>query len=292
MELSPQQLEQLTHYRALVQEANRDTAIAMETGYFSDAKSSVSWLGESELLNDLPPAIRESILSLAREAWRAIVSPGDTYFRTSRTLFQIGELERLLTPLITTPVPPPAARPGPPPVFEIRITVAHSFPPIWRRILIDGHLTLDELSYAIQVVMGWSDDAPHIFSSGQGRFGVTHSATPTVLKDEAKHRIADLFSRPRERASYSYEPDCFWELELELEDVYHHLPDEPLPRCIAGARAAPDEESGGIVMYEHLIRVVTESDHPDHAEVMEDWGPIDAEDFDLNEVNDLLRLSF
>lgn len=62
------------------------------------------------------------------------------------------------------------------------------------------------------------------------------------------------------------------------------------PRCLAGKRACPPEDCGGIPGYEHLLEVLREPQHAEYEE-MREWLPegFDPEAFDLAEVNDALR---
>jgi hypothetical protein len=69
-------------------------------------------------------------------------------------------------------------------------------------------------------------------------------------------------------------------------------PDAPAagPFCMAGRRACPPEDCGGPWGYEHLLEVLADPEHEEHAHLSE-WvgGPFDPEEFDLAETNDLLR---
>lgn len=43
------------------------------------------------------------------------------------------------------------------PVFQIKVTLEGSRPPIWRRLLVRSDITLGHLHRAIQVAFGWED---------------------------------------------------------------------------------------------------------------------------------------
>lgn len=47
-------------------------------------------------------------------------------------------------------------------VYQLKITLAGSEPPIWRRVLMPGDANLAELHRVIQHVMGWSNSHLHI----------------------------------------------------------------------------------------------------------------------------------
>ena len=63
------------------------------------------------------------------------------------------------------------------------------------------------------------------------------------------------------------------------------------PRCTAGRRAGPPEDSGGIWGYEYLLEVLADPGHAEHQDRLE-WLGLDSADgfdpaaFDLAEVNE------
>ena len=56
-------------------------------------------------------------------------------------------------------------------IYQIKITLQGSDPPIWRRIQVRGDTPLDRLHDIIQVVMGWTDSHLHQFIVGETYFG-------------------------------------------------------------------------------------------------------------------------
>jgi hypothetical protein len=58
------------------------------------------------------------------------------------------------------------------------------------------------------------------------------------------------------------------------------------PRCTAGARACPPDDSGGFPGYENLLHILGNPKHQEHADMLE-WvgGPFDPEAFDLAAAN-------
>jgi hypothetical protein len=70
---------------------------------------------------------------------------------------------------------PRAPSGGSPPRSQIKISLAHSKPLIWRRVLIPADLPLDWLHAVIQIVMGWHDCHLHHFFSGTGRKAIRYA---------------------------------------------------------------------------------------------------------------------
>ncbi len=50
-----------------------------------------------------------------------------------------------------------------PSVYQLKITLLHSQPPIWRRLQVESGVTLARLHRILQVVMGWADSHMHGF---------------------------------------------------------------------------------------------------------------------------------
>jgi len=48
-------------------------------------------------------------------------------------------------------------------MYELKVTLAHIAPPIWRRLLVRGNTNLGFLHAVIQVAMGWTNSHLHQF---------------------------------------------------------------------------------------------------------------------------------
>lgn len=62
------------------------------------------------------------------------------------------------------------------------------------------------------------------------------------------------------------------------------------PRCLAGERACPPEDCGGVWGYENLLAMVRNPGHQEHKEMLE-WlgGEFDPDRFDVEQVNQNLQ---
>jgi len=58
-----------------------------------------------------------------------------------------------------------------PDIYQLKVTLLGTKPPIWRRILVAADLTLAKLHKVLQIAMGWDDEHMHEFRAGQRRFG-------------------------------------------------------------------------------------------------------------------------
>ncbi len=177
-------------------------------------------------------------------------------------------------------------------IYQIKVTLADSQPPIWRRIQVKSDITLAKLHRVLQVVMGWTDMHLHQFTILEKHYGVPDEEDVglTETKDEGKYKLHDLVRGEDSRFSYDYDFGDNWEHELLIEKV---LPEEKgvrYPLCLDGARACPPEDVGGTLGYKHFLEVIRNPTHPEHKEFL-DWisSEFDPEEFDVDEVNHILR---
>jgi hypothetical protein len=56
-------------------------------------------------------------------------------------------------------------------IFQLKIALAGIRPPVWRRVLVPGEMTLADLHDVVQVAMGWTDTHLHEFEIGDARYG-------------------------------------------------------------------------------------------------------------------------
>jgi len=180
------------------------------------------------------------------------------------------------------------------PRYQIKITLAWSKPPIWRRVIVRSDMKLNRFHDVIQRVMGWTDSHLHQFIVGRTFYGkpdpeVTHIGSPTL--NEKHYSIADLAPAARNKFIYEYDFGDGWNHEVLVEKV---LPPDPAfkhPICVAGARARPPEDCGGIHGYYEMLTALANPKHPRHQDMKEWIGEWDPYAFDLDVTNaDLKRM--
>ena len=142
-------------------------------------------------------------------------------------------------------------------IYQLKITLLDSRPPIWRRFQVPSDMNLAKLHQVIQYVMGWDDSHMHQFKVGKTYYGTTYpddfDGMPET-KDESKARLQELVSRPKAKFVYEYDFGDSWEHEVVLEKI---LPPESgvhYPLCTEGKRACPPEDCGGVGGYDSLLR--------------------------------------
>lgn len=182
-------------------------------------------------------------------------------------------------------------------VYQIKVTLTGSKPPIWRRFLVRDTTTLYRLHDILQIVMGWQDYHLHMFTVDGQIYGDPEDDEYGDLgtKNETRFKLYQVLGREGSRFRYEYDFGDSWEHELIVEKI---LPADPstssgrmrYPLCVAGKRACPPEDVGGVWGYQTFLEAIDDPEHPEHDEYLE-WigGEFDPEHFDLDEVNDRLR---
>lgn len=71
-------------------------------------------------------------------------------------------------------------------VFQLKVTLLGSRPPIWRRVLVPSDLTLLKLHDVLQVLMGWTDSHLHQFHAAGGYLRQSRSRVWIRAKERAE----------------------------------------------------------------------------------------------------------
>ena len=186
------------------------------------------------------------------------------------------------TPWSTTPV-----------VYQIKVTLKGSRPPIWRRIQVISDMTLAQLHRLLQCVMGWEDAHLYQFVVSGIRYGDPRLLGELDAEDARTVPLATLGLREKVKFVYEYDLGDSWERELLVEKILPRDEGKRSPVCLMGKRACPPEDCGGIWGYASLLAAIRDPEHPEHDERLE-WvgGECDPDIFDLDEVNrELQRLT-
>ncbi len=172
-------------------------------------------------------------------------------------------------------------------VYQIKVTLLHSHPPIWRRLQVEDGGTLDQLHHTLQVVMGWTNSHLHGFRLPQpDQRGPRRRLLPIESVNEKATRLGNLLRRPKDWLVYDYDFGDSWEHEVLLEDVLPRSSPARFPMVLAGRGACPPEDVGGIPGYYHFLEAIKDPKHPEHEDMMEWAGKdFDPAAFDVQEIN-------
>jgi hypothetical protein len=179
-------------------------------------------------------------------------------------------------------------------IYQIKVTLRHSKPPIWRRIQVPADVNLARLHRILQVVMGWDDYHLHQFTVGGVDYGVPdpeYASWGHEMRDEQRVKLGQLVPEEGLKFVYEYDFGDSWEHELLVEKILPAEPGVDYPRCLKGKRACPPEDVGGVWGYDDFLEIIRTPDHPEHDDMLE-WigGEFDPEAFDLDEINAELKM--
>ena len=175
-------------------------------------------------------------------------------------------------------------------IYQIKVTLDESKPPIWRRLLVPSNITLEKFHYMLQVAMGWTNSHLHQFIVGQTYFGEPHPDYGFKMRDERDVKLNQVVTGEGFKFRYEYDFGDSWLHNLLVEKVLEPEPGQQYPVCIKGKRACPPEDVGGVWGYEGFLEAIRNPDHSEH-EMYVEWigGEFDPEEFDLDETNEILR---
>lgn len=208
-------------------------------------------------------------------------------------------------------------------IYQLRITLRDSKPPIWRQVAVPSGLTLGQLHEVIQIAMGWDECHLHQFvlrdkalkpsrdevrrvtesdvwtdefinhMPGERVFvsGATPFGEPTEMEgeDEDAVTLAQVCPKVKSKLAYMYDFGDGWDHIIEVQKIEDPKPNATYPLCLAGKLACPPEDCGGIYGYYNLLNAIADPDHEDHEDLAE-WldEDFDPDAFDIDEVNAIL----
>jgi hypothetical protein len=178
-------------------------------------------------------------------------------------------------------------------IYTCKVTLQASDPPIWRRFQIPADVTLGDLHYTLQIVMGWTNSHLHMFEIGRERYTAVY---PDVfdddepLNEEEDVELREVIKRKGAKLRYEYDFGDSWFHELRLEDVSAAQPGVRYPRCLEGERACPPEDCGGMHGYYRMLDILKHPEHKEY-ETYREWLPeaFDPDLFDLELANAELK---
>ncbi len=186
-------------------------------------------------------------------------------------------------------------------LYQFKITLKETKPPIWRKIQVPSSYTFWDLHVAIQDVMGWQDYHLHEFQIKDLNGTKVFVGIPTdddmmadFMEDHKvlpgwKHKLSKFLSITEPSFLYVYDFGDDWQHTIKLEKVLPAEEGVTYPRCIGGKRNSPPEDCGGPWGYENLLEVLSDPGNAEYEE-MKEWadsmkgGPFDPEAFNPNRV--------
>lgn len=184
----------------------------------------------------------------------------------------------------------PSPKKPPERIFILRLSVVGTAPPVWRQLAVRESMWLSRLHDSIQVVFDWFDYQTHAFHLDDLRFGNPLKRQELSIEDDRDVTLADLDLEHRERFTYGYHFGEGWQLEIRIEKIEAPQKGQYYPVCLAGERAGPPEDCGGLEAFHDMLACIKEP-HTDLGREWLEWlGPeYDAAACDLEKINKALK---
>ena len=180
-------------------------------------------------------------------------------------------------------------------VYEIEVFLAETLPQIWRRFAVRSDITLAKLHDVLQIVMGWTNSHMHEFTDMKKtryapRFDDLEPDWDTDAVEEHEVKLCDVMPRKGSCLMYEYDFGDGWLHGLKVVQIGPSELGVRYPRCLAGERACPPEDVGGVSGFYEMFEALAAPEHQEHISYVE-WigGNFDAEAFDMDRVNRLLE---
>lgn len=180
-----------------------------------------------------------------------------------------------------------------PEIYQLKVTLLGTSPPIWRRLLVSADLTLAQLHDVLQAAMGWQECHMHEFSAGSRHFGRPNPEDRFMgmppVENERTVRLSSVLGRVGAKAVYTYDFGDSWEHGIVLEKRLCADPTTAYPVCTGGELACPPEDCGGVGGFYDLLDALRDRAHEQHNE-MNDWvgDDYDPDAFSIDAVNRML----
>lgn len=175
-------------------------------------------------------------------------------------------------------------------IYQLKATIVGTEPPVWRRLLVPETATLLRLHEVLQAAFGWRDYHLHEFEIDGVRYGTDDGeASGPSQKSERRARLGAV-TEEATTFEYVYDFGDNWQHSLVVEKIVAAVPSVTYPACIAGSRACPPEDCGGVWGYADFLTSISDPAHPEHDSML-DWvgGAYDPENFDPSDFAHRLR---
>ncbi len=140
--------------------------------------------------------------------------------------------------------------------------------------------TFGDLHHAIQKAMGWNLCHMHQFTimnptkRKKEDISSAEGCDNEPIIEEYGQLLSSYFSESSKEALYEYVFGDRWEHKILFEEILPLDPSKEYPICLAGERACPPEDCGGILGYEDLLENLKDPDLEERSEcVEEDFDP-------------------
>ncbi len=140
--------------------------------------------------------------------------------------------------------------------------------------------------------MGWLNSHLYEFEVDGNDYGEPHPDYGGTMLNARAAKLSWIAPVAAMRFTYRYDFGDGWEHEIVVEKILPVQKGVQYPICLAGKRACPPEDCGGIDGYADFLAAIQDPRHPEHKSML-DWigGEFYPEEFDIEGVNAVLRHS-
>jgi hypothetical protein len=151
-------------------------------------------------------------------------------------------------------------------------------------------MDLGDLNWVLLRLMPWSGFHLHAFTVNGVDYNEPEPEYGSDMEDEAEAQLSELIAGSGFKFSYEFDFGDCWMHDILVEKILPLEAGTHYPVCLAGKRACPPEDCGGIWGYANLLDAIRDPKHEEHDELLE-WigGSFDPEAFDLDAVNQRLK---
>jgi hypothetical protein len=161
--------------------------------------------------------------------------------------------------------------------YVIEVTLRGIRPRIWRRFTITAQAMFLDLHEAIQDACGWRHAHPFQFKSSEGRVlaGLPDGPDDVTTPEARINPIEPVFAtREGRKLLYVYDFGDRWEHDVEVVDVLRGTGSRLARKLLAGERAFPPEDCGGLAGYGKCLEIsLSRKKDPGRKRRLAGWHP-------------------
>jgi hypothetical protein len=183
------------------------------------------------------------------------------------------------------------------PILQIKINLQETSPSIWRRLFIRSDANLGMLHAIIQIAMGWTNSHLHHFFIDGKRYVDPELDQDRDFPDneepidENAWTLLEVLRPGVTPFDYEYDFGDSWRHLIDVERIeIDSTGFQGYALCIAGERACPPEDCGGVSGFADFLEIIGNPEHEEYASMMEWLGKkYDPAAFDIEKTNRYLK---
>ena len=183
-------------------------------------------------------------------------------------------------------------------IITLHVQIDDIKPPVWRRIVVDGDITLRLLHHVLQAAFGWTDSHLHEFTidgtsyqmlDNENALEFLDEMSDTPILDDRKIRLQRVV-QPGQKFVYTYDYGDSWRHIVKVESVETRAEPMYSATILDGKRAGPPEDVGGPGGYADFLDTIKNHRESEEAQDYLTWvgGNFNPETFDRRTANNTL----